>query len=198
MVAKKVSYQELIHFLQLQTGYSYFKTRSIVKELSKVLNNKVEKGIAIDCLGLFKVDFSIKGVVNSNSDYYSIQEQAKDISYNLSIPMLDVLNVLKMYYNKIKSDVESGFQVNVKSVGYLTPKEESDGAIYIESRISPQLKKPENADFIILDEKGDFKMVLVSREDIRLSIIQDEDLKVPFRIITSSEDRSFKYIDLKA
>lgn len=198
MVAKKVSYQELIHFLQLQTGYSYFKTRSIVKELSKVLNNRVEKGIAIDCLGLFKVDFSIKGVVNSNSDYYSIQEQAKDISTNLNIPMLDVLNVLKMYYNKIKSDVESGFQVNVKSVGYLIPKEDADGNIYIESRISPQLKKPEHADFIILDSKGDFKMVLVPREDIRLSILQDEQLKVPFRIITDSEDRSFHYIDLKS
>lgn len=198
MVAKKVSYQELIRFLELQTGYSYFKTRSIVKELSKVLNKHIQKGIAIDCLGLFKVDFSIKGFVNSNSDYYSVQEQAKDISYNLNIPVLDVLNVLKMYYNKIKSDVESGFQVNVKSVGYLTPKEDTDGNIYIESRISPQLRKPESADFIILDDKGDFKMVLVSREDIRLSIIQDDDLKVPFRVITASEDRSFQYIDLKS
>lgn len=196
MRAKKTSYQDLIQFIQTQTGYSYFKSRTILKELSKLLNEKVGKGFAIECEGLFAVDFNLSGMINSNAEYFGIEEQAKELSERLGFPLIDVFNVLKLYYNKIKSDVESGFQVNVKSVGYIIPKEDKNGAIYLDARISPQLKKPEIADFIVLDTNGDFKVTMVEKDKLRLSILLDSELQLPYRLIDNSENRAVQYIEL--
>ena len=196
MRAKKRTYQELIHFIQTQTNHSYFKSRTILKELSKVLNEKVSKGIAIDCMGLFKVDFNLSGMINSNNEYFGINEQAEEISERLGYTLIDTFNVLKLYYTKMKTDIEAGYQVNVKSVGYIIPKVDSNGAIYLDARLSPQLKKPTMADFIVLDKMGDFKVVMVDKDKIRLSILMDNQLNVPYRLVVQTEDRDIKYIDL--
>lgn len=195
--AAKVGYQELIEFIQTQTGFSYYKSRTILKELSKVLAESVSSGIAIECTGLFKVDFTITGTINSNADYLDIHSQARQVSERLPYTKMDITNVIRLYYSKIKSDVESGYQVNVKSIGYLTPKESEDGSVYIETRLSPQLKKPEQSEFVVLDSRGDFMIANVSHDKIRLSIIPDDNLRIPHRVVPSNESRKTEYIEFK-
>lgn len=192
-ISEKYTYQDLIQELQIRTGYSYFRVRTILKELSRLLQKKVKQGIAIDCEGICKIDFSIKGYTNMNRTYYSVQEQAKDLSESLKLEKIDMLNLIRNYYNLIKTKIEQGYQVNIKSICRVDPIENLTGDIYINTRMSPQLKKPEIAEFVVLDRDGRISTKIFDK-NIRLNMFLDENLKLPNRIV-SKETYEAEYIN---
>lgn len=183
--AKRFTYDELIHELMGHTNYSYFKTRTAIKELTRILQDKVSKGVAIECDGLFLIDFRITGYINGNEVYYGISDQATELATKLALPRQDMLNLIRKYYSIIKTKVELGYKVNIKAVAYIEPKYDVEGNILVDARISPQLDKPIVADFLVADNTGDFRVATVNKEKIRLHMVLDSKLTAPRRVATT-------------
>lgn len=197
MAIAKVTYADLIEALQNHMGFSYFRSRTILKELSRLLTDKLSKGLAVECEGLFRIDYTITGKVNSNETYYGIEEQARDLSDIVGISYLDTLNAIRLYYGTIKTKIESGYASSVKAIAYITPKEDENGAIYIDGRISPQIMKPEMAEFLVIDKEGDMMLQTVDKNQLRLSIMLDSTLRIPYRIVDDGDSLKPTYIQLR-
>ena len=122
LVAEKFDYQDLIQEMQIKTGYSYFKVRTMLKELSRLLQEKVSKGYNIECDGICKIYFTMTGQVILDDIYYNSEFQARDLAIKMDMDLITVRNFINNYYTIIKTKIEQGYQVNIKSVCYITPK----------------------------------------------------------------------------
>lgn len=194
-IAKKFTYQDLIYELQLKSGYSYFKTRTILKELSKLLQSKIYKGVPIECENICKIDYSVSKYTNLNDYYFGVTEQAKELSIKLNINELTLRNFITNYYEIILAKIEQGFQVNIKSVCYITPKKTDTGDIFIDTRMSPQLQKPEILELVVLNKQG-LILSKIFDKNIRLNMFLNEYIKLPNRIVTEQTSK-VDYINLK-
>lgn len=192
--AEKFDYQDLIKELQLVSGYSYHRIRMIVKTLSQQLQYKFSQGYPIECKNICKVDFNVTGYVILDSQYYTVEQQAKDVSELLELEYISVLNIVNNYYDLIKNKIEQGFQVNIKSVCYITPVLQGNN-IYLKSRISPQLKKPEIAEFVVMDNKVVLSKIF-EKQDLRLSLVLNSNLNIP-RNVFKQDSYEPEYIDFK-
>lgn len=193
----KYDYQDLIKEMETISGYSYFKTRTMLKDLSKLLQQSIKKGIPIETEGLFKIYFTSN---RQNNIYlgtcYDVYAQAKDLSQIKQINYNEVLSFIKNYYSTIKTKIEQGYQVNIKGVCYIKPLEDSQGNIFLHTRMSPQLEKPQIAEFVVFKPDGRVVSINIEKRDLRLATYVLEDLKIPHRVVTDNQTTS-EFIDLK-
>lgn len=194
----KYDYQDLINEMQIVSGYSYYKARTLLRDLSKVLQHKIAKGTPIVCEGLFKIYFTSNKENNIYvGETYGILEQAQDLSVLTQRDKNEILSFLRNLYNIVKTKVEQGYQVNIKGVCYLIPTMDEHGNIFIQSRMSPQLLKPEVSEFVVFKPDGKIVAKTLEKKDLRLATDISEDLRIPNRIVTEMI-QEVEYINLKA
>lgn len=196
IIADKFDYQDLINEMQLRTGYSYYRVRTILKELSRFLQENIRKGNPIECLGVCGVDFTITGYALVSGKPYGLEKQAEDLSNKLQLEYVTMINFLNNYYLIIKNKIEQGYQVNIKGVCYITPRMKENN-IYLDTRMSPQLKKPEVSEFVVFQssEGEEIKSKIFEGKQLRLSMTLHEELKIPNHIMTA-DSYVPEYIDL--
>lgn len=199
LIAEKFDYQDLIKEMQLKTGYSYFKVRTMLKELSRLIQHKINKGYNVECDGICKIYFTMTGQVIIDENYYGSENQARDLSQKMDMDLITVRNFINNYYNIIKTKIEQGYQVNIKSVCYITPKVKDDH-IYLATRMSPQLKKPEVAEFVIFKNLHSSKSRIVSEivdgKKLRLAMSLNTELRIPNRVFGKGSYEP-EFVDLK-
>lgn len=200
LVAEKFDYQDLIKEMQLKTGYSYFKVRTMLKELSRLIQGKISKGYNVECDGICKIYFTMTGQVIIDDNYYGSENQSRDLAHKMEMDLITVRNFVNNYYSIIKTKIEQGYQVNIKSVCYITPKVK-DNHIYLATRMSPQLTKPEIAEFVIFKNLHSSKSRIVSEivdgKKLRLAMILNPDLKIPNRVFSKGSYEP-EFIDISS
>lgn len=184
-IAEKFGYQELIQEMQLRTGYSYYRVQTILKELSRLLQTSIRKGYPVECTGLCVLEFTSKGYVIVSGEFYDSLKQAQDLALVVNLDLNTTTNFVNTYYSIIKTKIEQGFKVNIKGVCYIFPRVDGD-LIYIDSRISPQLKKPEVTEFVVFKKEtpSEVSSKIFEGDKLRLSMRLDSQLRVPNNIFS--------------
>lgn len=159
----------------------------VIKELSAVLKNAVHRGDTIDCEGLFQISFTYSFGTIYKNHVVDVEEQIRLVGENLGMDNIDPL--IRLYYSRIRTLVETGYQVNIKGVGYIIPKESETG-VECTTRVSPVLKKPNMADFLVLKDSGALELCQINGEHLRFSIVLDEMVKTPCLVI---QDRKLHF-----
>lgn len=189
-MAKRVKYTDLIQYVADRCGVSYHKSHVIIKELSKVLKESISRGDTIHCEGLFTISFTYKGGSIYRNRVFGIQEQVHEVVHQLGgLPELQVIEVVKAYYKRMHDLVGQGYQVNVKGIGYVIPREGTN-TVYCDTRVSPVLDKPDMADFLVLKDSGEVALEQVEKKDLRFDIQLDEKANVPYMVM---EERNFQF-----
>ncbi|MGY4876086.1 hypothetical protein [Bacillus licheniformis] len=184
--ARREDYRSLINYVSLRGGVSYNRAHLVVKTLSAVLKRNVKKGNSLELPGLFKIIFTSSIGTIYNNKVMGLNDQVEEVSGELKFSSHDVRSLLSLYYERMRNLVEMGYQINVKGVGYVIPKEDNEG-VYCDTRVSPALSKPEVADFFILKESGDLELTQLGRENLRFRIELDDSIRIPFRVMTGNK-----------
>lgn len=180
-------YQDLIDYVAYKTGKSNNMTWKVLKEYSEVLKDSIRQGNTVNIEGLVKIEYTTRrGFIYKNKEY-TMEEQIEDIHDRINVDRLDVSNIVITYLKRIRQRVLEGYQVNIKGVCYLIPKEiEGEDIAICTPRVSPVLDKPELADFVIITENG---MILeeLTDEDIRFKIDVDEEIEYIYSIASHEQ-----------
>lgn len=179
-------YEDLKEFISTKTGNSINKTGKIMTEFSNIVKDAARRGDTINIEGIATIYFTTtQGIVYKNREY-GLEEQVDDLELELGIDRLDIKSVLVTYLKRIKSRVLDGFQVNLKGICYLIPKEEEEGVICV-PRVSPVLYKPELADFVLATEDGVFLKEL-TENDLRFKIDVEEDIEFIYELAVGDKE----------
>ncbi|WP_193635279.1 HU family DNA-binding protein [Bacillus paranthracis] len=188
-LAKRVKYTDLIQYVADRCGVSYHKSHRIIKELSKVLKESISRGDTIHCEGLFTISFTYKRGSIYRNRVFGIQEQVNEVMHQLGgLQEVEVIEVVKVYYRRMHDLVGQGYQVNVKGIGYVIPRE-GENKVYCDTRVSPVLDKPDMADFLVLKDSGELILEQVEKKDLRFDIQLDEKANVPYMVMKEREFR---------
>lgn len=187
----KERYPELIDYVASVTGISRHRTWRVLKEFSKVLKEEVKKGNSVELEGVLRITFTTKeGYIYENRTI-TLKEQIEIVQDNLGVPKIDVKNILTTYIRRIRDQIQSGYQVNIKGVSYVVPKENEDNEIVCTPRVSPVLEKPDVADFVLFTEHGSLILKELLEDDLRFRVELDEDL-VPYKIATTDQKKKLE------
>lgn len=180
----KLTYQDSIIFLEQQVGVSYHQARRTLKEVSYLLQSKAREGLDIQLDGLFNITYSVTGTVIYNNLTYTLDDLKKDVSKQLegTYRGYDTQLIIQTWVNYLIDAIERGYSVGVKGVAtILVSEDELTQGITLSGRVSPQLKKPDLATYIILEESEIYSQVF-KRDELRLSFSLADTLRVPRRV----------------
>lgn len=180
----KLTYQDSIIFLEQQVGVSYHQARRTLKEVSYLLQSKAREGLDIQLDGLFNITYSVTGTVIYNNLTYTLDDLKKDVSKQLegTYRGYDTQLIIQTWVNYLIDAIERGYSVGVKGVAtILVSEDELTQGITISGRVSPQLKKPDLATYIILEDSEIYSQVF-KRDELRLSFSLADTLRVPRRV----------------
>lgn len=180
----KLTYQDSIIFLEQQVGVSYHQARRTLKEVSYLLQSKAREGLDIQLDGLFNITYSVTGTVIYNNLTYTLDDLKKDVSKQLegTYRDYDTQLIIQTWVNYLIDAIERGYSVGVKGVAtILVSEDELTQGITLSGRVSPQLKKPDLATYIILEESEIYSQVF-KRDELRLSFSLADTLRVPRRV----------------
>lgn len=180
----KLTYQDSIIFLEQQVGVSYHQARRTLKEVSYLLQSKAREGLDIQLDGLFNITYSVTGTVIYNNLTYTLDDLKKDVSKQLegTYRDYDTQLIIQTWVNYLIDAIERGYSVGVKGVAtILVSEDELTQGITISGRVSPQLKKPDLATYIILEDSEIYSQVF-KRDELRMSFSLADTLRVPRRV----------------
>lgn len=180
----KLTYQDSIIFLEQQVGVSYHQARRTLKEVSYLLQSKAREGLDIQLDGLFNITYSVTGTVIYNNLTYTLDDLKKDVSKQLegTYRAYDTQLIIQTWVNYLIDAIERGYSVGVKGVAtILVSEDELTQGITISGRVSPQLKKPDLATYIILEDSEIYSQVF-KRDELRMSFSLADTLRVPRRV----------------
>lgn len=180
----KLTYQDSIIFLEQQVGVSYHQARRTLKEVSYLLQSKAREGLDIQLDGLFNITYSVTGTVIYNNLTYTLDDLKKDVSKQLegTYRGYDTQLIIQTWVNYLIDAIERGYSVGVKGVAtILVSEDELTQGITISGRVSPQLKKPDLATYIILEDSEIYSQVF-KRDELRMSFSLADTLRVPRRV----------------
>lgn len=180
----KLTYQDSIIFLEQQVGVSYHQARRTLKEVSYLIQSKAREGLDIQLDGLFNITYSVTGTIIYNNLTYTLDDLKKDVSKQLegTYRDYDTQLIIQTWVNYLIDAIERGYSVGVKGVAtILVSEDELTQDITISGRVSPQLKKPDLATYIILEESEIYSQVF-KRDELRLSFSLADTLRVPRRV----------------
>lgn len=180
----KLTYQDSIIFLEQQVGVSYHQARRTLKEVSYLLQSKAREGLDIQLDGLFNITYSVTGTVIYNNLTYTLDDLKKDVSKQLegTYRAYDTQLIIQTWVNYLIDAIERGYSVGVKGVATILVSEDVlTHDITISGRVSPQLKKPDLATYIILEDSEIYSQVF-KRDELRMSFSLADTLRVPRRV----------------
>ena len=180
----KLTYQDSIIFLEQQVGVSYHQARRTLKEVSYLLQSKAREGLDIQLDGLFNITYSVTGTIIYNNLTYTLDDLKKDVSKKLegTYRAYDTQLIIQTWVNYLIDAIERGYSVGVKGVAtILVSEDELTHDITISGRVSPQLKKPDLATYIILEDSEIYSQVF-KRDELRMSFSLADTLRVPRRV----------------
>lgn len=180
----KLTYQDSIIFLEQQVGVSYHQARRTLKEVSYLLQSKAREGLDIQLDGLFNITYSVTGTIIYNNLTYTLDDLKKDVSKQLegTYRAYDTQLIIQTWVNYLIDAIERGYSVGVKGVAtILVSEDELTQGITISGRVSPQLKKPDLATYIILEDSEIYSQVF-KRDELRMSFSLADTLRVPRRV----------------
>lgn len=180
----KLTYQDSIIFLEQQVGVSYHQARRTLKEVSYLLQSKAREGLDIQLDGLFNITYSVTGTVIYNNLTYTLDDLKKDVSKQLegTYRDYDTQLIIQTWVNYLIDAIGRGYSVGVKGVAkILVSEDELTQGITISGRVSPQLKKPDLATYIILEDSEIYSQVF-KRDELRMSFSLADTLRVPRRV----------------
>lgn len=180
----KLTYQDSIIYLEQQVGVSYHQARRTLKEVSYLLQSKAREGLDIQLDGLFNITYSVTGTVIYNNLTYTLDDLKKDVSKQLegTYRAYDTQLIIQTWVNYLIDAIERGYSVGVKGVAtILVSEDELTHDITISGRVSPQLKKPDLATYIILEDSEIYSQVF-KRDELRMSFSLADTLRVPRRV----------------
>lgn len=174
----KLKYSDLVEILKDRNSISKHKSNTITKEYSELLKQKILEGYDLDILSIFKIKYVGKDIEIEENKEYGINEQIEDLTIKLNWDKLEVKQLLLDYLRLIKSKLEQGMQVNLKSIGYIVPYEEGSEAGYI-VRFSPVLELAETVTVVSLDNSGNFGITKLTKEEVYIKMVCSEKLDRP-------------------
>lgn len=180
----KLTYQDSIIFLEQQVGVSYHQARRTLKEVSYLLQSKAREGLDIQLDGLFNITYSVTGTIIYNNLTYTLDDLKKDVSKKLegTYREYDTQLIIQTWVNYLIDAIERGYSVGVKGVAtILVSEDELTQDITVSGRVSPQLKKPDLATYIILEDSEIYSQVF-KRDELRMSFSLADTLRVPRRV----------------
>lgn len=180
----KLTYQDSIIFLEQQVGVSYHQARRTLKEVSYLLQSKAREGLDIQLDGLFNITYSVTGTIIYNNLTYTLDDLKKDVSKKLegTYREYDTQLIIQTWVNYLIDAIERGYSVGVKGVAtILVSEDELTQGITLRGKVSPQLKKPDLATYIILEDSEIYSQVF-KRDELRMSFSLADTLRVPRRV----------------
>lgn len=189
----KITYQDSILFIEQQVGVSYHQARRTLKEVSYLIQSKVREGLDIQLDGLFNITYSVTGTVIYNNLTYTLSDLKDDVSKKLedTYRIYDTQLIIQTWVNYLIDAIERGYSVGVKGVAtILVLEDEVTNVVTLRGRVSPQLKKPELATFITLEDSEIYSQVF-KREELRLSFSLADTLRVPRRVQTGQKQVAY-------
>lgn len=191
---KKIGYSELYSILSERTGLSNYRANLFTKAYSKILKEKVKEGYNIDILTICKVVYSSKKYDVVSNKEFGIDSQIKELTEELGWSKLDVTDTLREYLKLIRNKLEQGYQVNIKSIGYITPYENGDKSGY-HTRFSPVLEKADVLYILMVDKLGNKGVSKLNSDEFYLRMLSSDRLKEP-NISKLGKDFKPKTIDI--
>lgn len=188
----KLKYSDLVDILKDRNGISKHKANMLAKEYSELLKQKILEGYDLDILSIFKINYVGKDIVIEENKEYGINEQIEDLTLNLGWDKVEVKQILIDYLRLIKSKLEQGHQVNLKSIGYIVPYEEGLEVGYL-VRFSPVLELAEEITVVTLDGSGNFGITKLTKDEFYIKMECSEKLAGP---IFKKNNIELKTIDL--
>lgn len=176
---REVTYQDCVKYVAIQQGVHRNCALTVLKWASKVLQHHVSHGGGIEIAGLFTIQYRIKDIYIYKNDILTFDRLVELVTEQTIYTKIDVESMLNLYFKFLKDSVEYGNKITIKGIGTLEPFEDEDGVIYLEGKISPCLKKPTEADFLILDKKGSILLQQFNRKQLKFAFSLAEDLRVP-------------------
>lgn len=183
-----VKYSTIIDSIVVETMKSRHMVRTVLKEISQVIQDYIEEGVGVEVQGLFDIKYSLpktKGVLYKNkvkSWEDIVTEVYRRVNHNVRYTYLDVKLVADVYILRLKSLVEIGKSITLKGVGYIYVKEDDEG-VYLDCRISPSLEKSDNSVFIVIEKEPVFRKI--GRDGILLSMTISDTIEVPSKVNNS-------------
>lgn len=191
----KLKYSELVDILKDRNSISKHRANTLAKEYSECLKNKLTQGYDLEILSIFSVVYVGKSTQIEENKVYGFNEQVQDVATNLNWDVVEVKMLLLDYLKLMKHKLEQGYQINLKSIGYIVPfKDEEGNSGYIE-RFSPVLELAENLTVVTLDDNGNFGIKKLTNEDFYIRMECSDKLDSPI-FSKKSKDFKFKTIDL--
>lgn len=170
----KIGYTELYQRLSELMNMSLYRANLITKAYSQILKDKVKDGYNIEIPGLFDVVYIGKDVYISEVQTFTFEEQYKAVAKELNMDDIEVRKALTNYLKMIKDKLESGYQVNLKSIGYLKPS----GDDY-HVRLSPVLERTDVLFATTVGKDGTKGLSKLEQSDVYLKMVTNSSLRAP-------------------
>lgn len=189
-------YQDIVNYVANKSAISYHKARLILTSYSNQLQRSLLKGYSIKLDGLIEVSFTSRKGKIINNNVHGLPEQVKLVSEETGYDEFEVEIAISSYLYRLRTLGKLGYQVNIKGIGYIIPNETED-SLEMVTRISPVVskEKPELADFIIVDKKGNKHLTLLKKDELRFKITLAEDYVYPENLMTDNT-LELEYIDI--
>ena len=188
----KEEYTELIDYVMKSTGFSNHKVWRILKEYSKVLKDCIQRGNSIEIDGLISIGFTTSRGYIVNNKTIGLSEQIDMVCENLNAPPFEGKTVLTTYIRRIRDRIQEGYQVNIKGISYVIPQMGQDEDVVCMTRVSPVLKKPAVADFVISTDDGNLILRELFGHELRFKIEVSEDMNHPVRVADKDQKQVLK------
>lgn len=194
MSVKRENYTDLINYVANKSSVSYYRAGKILSTLCKKVQEACFQGKDIDIEGLIFIEYTTSKYHIYENIIYGIEQQIEDVTKELNLPENEVMSVIYNYFKRIKELVETGYQVNIKGIGYIIPKEDSKG-VYCDTRVSPVMKKPESAEFIVLNKDGIIETININGADLRFRVYLSDKIKIPYKLVPKTNKFKLEIIE---
>lgn len=185
-MAKREDYTTIITYVASRGTVSYHRASKAISELGKVLQDAVLQGNDLNIPGIFTISYQATDSHIYRNMKYGIADQVAEVVKRTGMPENEVFRLVSLYYRRMKDLIEIGYQVNVKGVGYVIPKNDGEG-VYCDTRVSPVLEKPEVADFMMMHDDGSLYVGQLTKDELRFSIELSDEVKIPYKVLESTE-----------
>ena len=197
--AIREEYTNIINYVADRSKLSYTKASTILTKYARYLQNALQRGEVIELEGLFTISFTTRLGKIIHPPVYDYRKQVEELAQEGGFNQLEAESCVSLYLYRIRELVRLGFHVNVKGIGYIKPVRNTEtGEIELVYRISPVLKKPEMATFMIEKKNEDARPIDVSGELIRFKMVLNENSVQVSKEIRSTDNAklSLEYIDI--
>lgn len=194
--SKKLKYSELVEMLASLEDVSKHRASLFAKEYSEVLKSAIKDGFNITVEGLFTIKYVGKDCnVVENTDF-GAKEQLIELERVLMWDRELIKRLFVSYLKLMRDKVEQGYQLNLKSVGYIVPfRDKETNELWYLTRYSPVLELSETIKVVVMNEVGEYTVEVLEEGDVHIRMVVSENLKPP-KMSNIDEDFEFEVVEL--